>query len=176
MLIYLIGFSGSGKTTTGRQLASKLKFNFIDTDDFIDEKTGKSVSEIFDIEGEVKFRELERKAIEEISLNKNTVVATGGGLPCFNDTMLLMNVTGTTVYLKVNTGILFKRLVKEKKSRPLIKSLTDVEVMEFITYHLQLREGYYNQAKIKFNADDLSGKNMDALLAVIKSKIDSLCD
>lgn len=171
MLIYLVGFSGAGKTTTGRQLALNLKFNFIDTDDFIEEKTGKSVSKIFELEGEIKFRELEKKTIEEISHNKNTVVATGGGLPCFNNTMLLMNDTGITVYLKVNTGILFKRLVKEKKSRPLIKSLTDVEVMEFITYHLQLREGYYNQSQTKFNADDLSGKNMEALVNLIKNKI-----
>lgn len=173
MLIYLIGFSGAGKTTTGKQIASKLKFNFIDTDDFIEDKIGKSVNEIFDTEGEIKFRELEKNSVEEISTHKNTVVATGGGLPCFNNTIHLMNDTGTTVYLKVNTGILFKRLVKEKISRPLIKNLTDVEVMEFTTYHLQLREGYYNQSQIKFNADDLSGKNMEALIAMVKNKIHS---
>lgn len=173
MLIYLIGFSGAGKTTTGKQLASKLKFNFIDTDNFIEEKTGKSVNEIFEIEGEAQFRELEKKAIEEISANKNTVVAAGGGMPCFNNIINLMNANGITIYLKVNTGILFKRLVKEKKTRPLIKNFTDVEVMEFISYHLHLREGYYNQSQIKFNADDLSGKNMEALLGVVKNKIHS---
>ncbi|MBK7854822.1 MAG: shikimate kinase [Bacteroidetes bacterium] len=173
MLIYLIGFSGAGKTTTGKQLASKLKFNFIDTDSFIEEKTGKSVNEIFDIDGEIRFRELEKKAIEETANYKNTVVATGGGLPCFNNVMHLMNDNGVTVYLKVNTGILFKRLLKEKKSRPLIKNLTDVEVMEFITYHIQLREGYYNQSKIKFNANEMPVKKIDELVAGIKSKIQS---
>lgn len=171
MLIYLIGFSGAGKTTTARQIATKLKYNFIDTDAFIEEKVNKSVSQIFNSAGEAKFRELEKEAITEISNLKDTVVATGGGLSCFNNNMELMKKTGLTVYLKVNTGILFQRLVKEKKTRPLIKTFTDVEVMEFITYNLQLREPFYKQCQIKFNADDMSAKSMETLLAEIRTML-----
>lgn len=168
MLIFLVGFAGAGKTTIGRKLARQLKYNFVDTDQLICEQTGISVDEIFTKKGESHFRELESQIISQIISYKDTVVSTGGGLPCFNGTMHQMNQSGLTVFLKVNVGILFKRLVKEKSTRPLLKNLSSVEIMEFITYHMQLREPYYKQSKQTVNADELSGKNWDEFIAKLK--------
>lgn len=77
--VVLIGMSGCGKTTIGKLLAEKLSCNFIDVDEYIENKEGLKISEIFK-SGECYFRKLEEKYISEISISKNTVVSTGGGV------------------------------------------------------------------------------------------------
>jgi len=78
--IYLVGMMGAGKTTVGRILARKLKYRFFDTDELIVRVANQSIAEIFDLEGEEAFRELETKVLGELSAYQNSVVATGGGI------------------------------------------------------------------------------------------------
>ena len=77
--VYLVGPMGVGKTTVGRALAKSLGMDFIDSDARIEERTGVSISTIFDIEGEGGFREREAQMIFELVQQKNIVLATGGG-------------------------------------------------------------------------------------------------
>ena len=151
---------GSGKSTTGKQLAKRLGYTFIDTDHLIVERLGMSVNEIFERLGEKSFRENETRLLNELILKNNLVVSTGGGLPCHGDNMDLMNIHGQSVYLKVSTSALYDRLSSRKGKRPLIKNLSDAELMAFIESKLSAREEYYNRARhvvrgLDANVEDL---------------------
>lgn len=154
MIIYLIGYMGAGKTTFGKQIARKLGMTFVDSDDYIIDKFHSSINDIFKIHGEKEFRKMEREALEEISLQENAVVATGGGLPCFYDNMAYMKKHGICVYLKVDENELADRLDSIKASRPLLKDKSREELKQSVHDMLQTRELYYNRANIIVDATD----------------------
>lgn len=154
MRIYLIGYMAAGKTSFGRRLARRLKLNFADTDQYIEEKYGLSVSGLFRENGEENFRRLEREALEELSLRDNIVIATGGGLPCFGDNMQFIKMNGVSIYLKASVAVLCRRLSAAKATRPLLKDKTDQELAASIADMLQKREPFYSQANITVDADD----------------------
>jgi shikimate kinase len=162
MLVFLIGYMASGKSKTGEQLAPLLGAKFVDTDILITEKSGKSIPEIFSIDGEEHFRRLEREVLESLGKKKNLVVSTGGGLPCHSGNMEWMNANGLTVYLDANAGLLFHRLLSSREGRPLLEGLSDVELMEKINSHLAERLPYYQRAKVIFPAASVNVKQLAA--------------
>lgn len=155
MLIFLIGYMGCGKSTAGKKLASKLKAGFADLDDYIEEQYGRSVDEIFETEGENRFRELEYNGLKHFLEKDKLVLAVGGGTPCFYDNMELMKRYGITVYLKMSAEALASRLLSAKKVRPLIKNKSEAELKTYINAHLEKREPFYLQAQYKVKAKDL---------------------
>lgn len=163
MRIFLIGYMGSGKSTFGKKLASRLRLNFIDLDEFIENKTGKSINEIFAENGEQHFREFEKECLSEVSLLPDTLISTGGGTPCFSDNMNLMNDAGVTIYLQISPKGLFSRLVHAKTKRPIIKDMTDDELMVFIEKHLSERETFYQLSKITINGLHLNSQTFNEL-------------
>lgn len=168
MRIYLIGYMGSGKTTLGKELAAKLKYRFMDLDKQIEKKTKKTIAAIFKKKGEEKFRVIEKKELRETKKLRNIVIATGGGTPCSFDNMDWMNEHGLTIYLDVSAGVLFYRLVREKVERPLLKDLTDVELMEQIVIHLTTRESFYSKAKLVVQGEK---SKMNKLVKTIKKEL-----
>lgn len=153
--VFLIGYMGSGKSTAGKKLANKLKYDFIDVDASIEQMTGKTVARIFSEEGEDQFRQLEHSIIKSLCSRKNVVVATGGGAPCFFDNLELMNLAGVTVYLKMSPGALAKRIVESKSERPLLKYILNEDLPLYITQHLTKREVYYNKATRTISGENL---------------------
>ena len=119
--IYLIGLPGSGKTTVGRCLARFLYLDFIDTDQLIEERTGVSISHIFEIEGESGFRRRETRLLEEVSDRTQTVISTGGGIILSDTNRQIMRQHGQVVYLRASTEILWFRL-KNCQNRPLLQT------------------------------------------------------
>lgn len=117
--VYLIGMMGSGKTTTGRALAKLLSIPFVDLDDRIVQKAGRSINEIFKDQGERYFRDLETEALKNVSKSSNQIVATGGGIVINPENRTRLKETGLVIYLKTSTDVLWER-VKEKKDRPLL--------------------------------------------------------
>lgn len=149
MLIFLIGFMGSGKTTLGRPLASRLGYDFLDLDKVIEEGEGFTVGEIFAARGEEYFRTLERRYLQDIIVHGgNAVVSTGGGTPCFNENMELMNTNGITVYLKLSPGMLADRLMAAKVCRPLLAGKSPEELLQYIVDTLAVREEHYERANV----------------------------
>ena len=145
--IFLIGYMGSGKTTVGQLLASRLDYSFIDMDAHIEGKELKSVKQIFAELGELKFRLLEQESLHEIAEYNNVVISTGGGAPCFFDNIQCMNDRGITIYLKLSPTELTERLEElNTNSRPLLAERKGVELHQFITKGLAKREPYYMQA------------------------------
>ncbi len=117
--VYLIGMMGSGKTTSGRELARLLGISFVDLDDLIVDKAGRSINEIFKAHGEIFFRQMERQMLDETAARPDQVVATGGGIVLEPANRNRMASTGMTVYLKTALPTLWER-VKGKKDRPLL--------------------------------------------------------
>jgi len=155
-IIYLIGFMGSGKSTTGRKLASYLGWSFVDLDEKIESRAGKNIKQIFSDHGEEYFREMESEVLKDFQNQTNIVISTGGGTPCFCDNMEYMNRTGLTVYLKLTPGQLKSRLAGTKDERPLLKNLDENALLPFIEEKLELREKWYSMADLTvdgFSAD-----------------------
>lgn len=118
--IFLIGPSGAGKTTVGHELAKKLNRSFYDTDQYITQKTGVTISWIFDIEGEEGFRKREVKALGELVNLSNVVVATGGGTIQSQASRKLLQERGLVIYLKTRLDQQEQR-IHEKEHRPLLQ-------------------------------------------------------
>jgi shikimate kinase len=149
MRIYLIGFMGSGKTHWGRLLSEKLSLPFFDLDEQVTTHAGKSIVEIFDNEGEEHFRVMEKEVLHIITeSHESFIMACGGGSPCYFNNIEYMNNAGTTVWINTSLDVLYDRLVKEKKVRPLIKELSDEQLKNFIGKKFADRRIYYEQADV----------------------------
>ena len=164
MRIYLIGYMGCGKSTLGKDLATKLKIQFIDMDHYIEARNHKTVPQIFADEGEEAFRLKERKALEELSVFDDVVIATGGGAPCFFDNMDLMNRTGKTIFLNIDPQILAYRLIHSKTERPLIQGKSKEELTQFINESLEKRKPFYEKAELHITDPDIK---MEQLFGMI---------
>ena len=146
---------GSGKTYLGKKWAAITGLKYFDIDDIVEEEQGKTISKIFEEDGEDKFRDLESIVLKSFAGKDNVIVATGGGTPCFKDNMKWMNENGISVYLKASPEIILNRLTSEKEKRPLIKHLDDNELLFYITQKIKERELCYLQANEIVNVDDL---------------------
>lgn len=115
----MIGLMGSGKSTIGRQLARRLDKEFIDTDSEIEQRTGVTISAIFDLEGEAGFRDREQTVLAQLVKGENIVLATGGGVVLRADNQETLACHGTVVYLHTAVEVLWER-VRKAKNRPLL--------------------------------------------------------
>ena len=156
MKVVFFGFMGSGKTTYGKMFAERMKLQFIDLDDYIEATRNKTIKQIFESEGEAKFRETEREAMLEVLEKDNFILAAGGGTPCFFDNVDFMNKKAITVYLEANIEILVNRLMEAKLYRPLIWGKSKEDLQKYIEETLQKRNPFYRKAHITVNANDLN--------------------
>jgi shikimate kinase len=154
-IVYIIGFMGSGKTTTGKKLASMLGWSFLDLDNIIEEDAGMKIPEIFSRHGEDYFRNIESEALRKLKSQENIVISTGGGTPCYGDNMNFMLETGLTLYLKLTPAQLKSRLSESKGDRPLLKDIDSANLQSFIENRLTSREMYYCQAEIHIDGFDM---------------------
>ncbi len=165
-LIYLIGMMGSGKTTLGRQLATRLGYSFVDLDVFIAQREGSSVPQLFAQQGQDGFRVLERAALEAVvAQHRQAVIATGGGAACFLNNIGFMNQSGSSLFLDVPEAELLKRLQRsDLQERPLLAGKSKEELAQFITKTLAERRRFYEQATLKVSQPPFT---VDALLALL---------
>jgi len=148
--IYLLGFMGCGKSYLGKRLAEHLNWQFMDLDAYLEAKESKTITQIFTEGGEALFRELEKNYLTATADFEHTVIAKGGGCPCFYDNMEWMDVSGRTLYLKTPIPILVERLQAETAHRPLLAGKTKQELSDFIAAKLAERAPIYEQAQVVF--------------------------
>ena len=148
--IFLLGFMGSGKSTIGSALAKKMSYNFIDLDDLIVQNSGLAIPVIFDKKGEPYFRQIESASLKSLAAVSHTIVALGGGTPCFFDNMQWINQHGVSVYLATSTDVLVERLKKETAQRPLLQSLSAARLPTYIEEKLAERTPFYQQAHLHY--------------------------
>ncbi len=166
MLLFIVGFMGAGKSGIGREAARRAGVRFVDTDKEIEQMYGATVSEIFAREGEAAFRKSEREVVERLAAEGgDAIIATGGGLPCENDTMKLLNEIGRTVYLKLSPAKLVPRLRHGQERRPKLDGLDEKGLLEYIERTLPGREECYMQATMIIDCDRLSDDSVTDYVA-----------
>lgn len=153
--IVLVGLSGSGKTTIGTLLTELLPdYKFIDTDKIIVKLERRSINDIFAIDGEGYFRDIETKVAKGVSTSENQVISTGGGIILRQENMDALRSNGVIFYLKTSSETLIKRLEGDS-SRPLLK--TD-DVKAKLEIMLEIRGKLYEKADITVETDNLSAE------------------
>jgi len=126
VIVYLVGMPGSGKSTVGRELAGRLGVPFVDLDVEIERRDGRSITEIFEADGEAGFRALEAKELLDASTHDPAVIACGGGVVLEPANRITLRNTGTCVFLDVPLDVLAAR-VRPDADRPLIRAAGDLE-------------------------------------------------
>ena len=155
MNIILIGCRCSGKTSVGKRLARELGRPFVDTDDWLVEKAGRSVSKIVEDDGWEGFRQLEREVIQEVCSRDNTVIATGGGVVLYPINVAAMQRNGRVVWLKVSPQTVKQRMVRDENTDDLRPPLTSKGLYDEIVDVLKEREPLYEQAmNLSIDTDD----------------------
>jgi shikimate kinase len=150
--IVLTGLMGSGKTTLGKYISEKIGMEFVDTDEIIIQKAGKSISEIFEEQGEPYFRDLESEAVLEASLKHGCVISTGGGAVLREVNIDNLKKTGVLFYLEASPEELYNR-IKDDSSRPLLRGDDPVEILRRV---LLARRPYYETADFKITTENRS--------------------
>lgn len=163
-ILFLIGFMGCGKTTLGKKLATRMGYTFIDLDDELEKQAGMTITDYFKEYGEAKFRELESNVLKQTNYPENTIVSTGGGLPCFFDHMDWMNNRGRTFYVKLSPKTLADRLESGKSERPLLREKHGDALIAFIQEKLSEREVFYNQATFVVDGLSLTAEKAEQII------------
>ncbi len=156
MRIFFIGFMGCGKSRMGKKLAAKLDRPFIDLDHQMENIFGLTIPQMFEAYGENGFREKERDTLQNPDYDKDIIVSTGGGAPCFFDNMDWMNQNGMTVFIDTPTTALADRLINARVERPLIKGKSYNELIYFIENKMIERRPFYEKAQIILKGVDLT--------------------
>lgn len=170
-LLFICGFMACGKTTHGKQLAKNIGYHFIDLDDYTETKFDQGITDLFKEKGEAEFRNIETESLKEcIRDNQKTIIALGGGTPCFNDNLALIKAAGKLVYLKMDPEALYKRVFGIKTQRPLLANQEDKEMLQYIENLLGTREAFYSQADLTIHNNNLQEEEMkEAVIHFMKS-------
>jgi len=135
---------GCGKSTIGRLLANRLKWNFIDLDEQIVAREQMPIEQIFTVHGEPYFRNLELALLEQLSPHENVVIALGGGTAAQEAAWSILK-HGLTIYLRCHPDELFRRL-KDDPFRPMLGHMSPAERLMVIKNLLAFREPFYSRA------------------------------
>ena len=152
----LVGFMGAGKTSVGRIVAEQLHFEFLDTDELIQTRTGRTIADIFARDGEPAFRELERQVVRELSERKSTLISTGGGLPTNPENMQSLKEHALVACLWASPEKIWER-VRNQSHRPL---LNDPDPQKKIRDLLAIRAPFYREADVLINTDLRSAREV----------------
>ncbi|MCG3115657.1 MAG: shikimate kinase [Candidatus Manganitrophus sp. SA1] len=163
--IVLLGFMGTGKSAVGRRLATAFRYQFIDTDQEIEEKTHKRVADIFSEQGEEAFRRLESEAVIGLAERTGCVISTGGGIVLDSKNLDLLQKNGILVLLRCRPEVIFKRVQKRAGQRPLLQKADPLSEIKRL---LAEREPFYRRADITLDTSDM---NLDDVVQQIKRKV-----
>lgn len=152
----MVGFMGTGKTAVGKELAKRKNWQFVDLDELIECRQGRSITDIFAKEGEPYFRKLEKEALKEIAEEDNFVAACGGGIVINPDNIKLMKKTGKMICLAAKPDVILER-TRKFKHRPLLQVDNPAGKIEEL---LKIRAPYYAQADKTIDTSKLSVKEV----------------
>jgi shikimate kinase len=154
--VFLIGMMGSGKSFWSTKMAKWIKAGGYDLDDLIEMMEEKTITEIFDEDGEDYFRKAETKILKWFSEKKKFVLATGGGTPCTQANMDWMKKEGVVIWLDESIEVLVERLSSQKEHRPLIAELNNKELSNFLQNKILERTPFYQQAHYRLTGDQIT--------------------
>jgi shikimate kinase len=151
--LILVGFSCSGKTTLGRNVARRLRLTFVDTDRYIEDMTGRTIPDIFSEDGEAAFRAIERQVIDEIMQHRNQVVSTGGGAFVDLENRQRLRDGNLVIHLHVRPETVVDRLKNSRSGRP--RPLLDSpDPLKRVVQLMADRKEAYSAAHVTIGVDD----------------------
>ena len=161
-MLILVGYAGSGKSSLAKRLSKALGVGYVDTDTLVEQSVGATIADIFHYEGEEYFRRSEREVLESLAKQGYAgIVATGGGLPAWEDNMERLNTMGTTIYLQRSPEQILSRLsAYGREKRPMFRGKSDEELLEFMHEHIAQREPYYTKAHIVVDCNTMSDERV----------------
>ncbi|MXZ03118.1 MAG: shikimate kinase [Chloroflexi bacterium] len=172
--IYLIGFSGTGKSLSGIRAAELLKLPFVDMDDLIEYRTKKSIPEIFEDDGEDAFRKIETDILRELSEKSSRVVSTGGGVPVRELNRQIMRNSGVIIHLTATPETIHKRLTtRQSRNRTLRPLLGDDAPEQRIANLLAERTEAYSCADRSIDTEGLSHRQVAAAIENVWQELSS---
>ncbi len=157
--IILVGPMGSGKSTIGSLIAKRLHRDFMDSDHYIEERTGVDIARIFDVEGEQGFRDRESKALIDLLSQSDRVIATGGGSVLRQENQRLLKQKGYIVFLDTTVNQQMQRLRRDKK-RPLLQTENPRERLEVLL--AERRPIYLDLADLTIKTDKRVARRLAA--------------
>lgn len=165
--LFLVGMPGVGKTYWGRVLAEKFGYAFTDLDEYIEQAEGRTISKIFEADGEAYFRKRETECLQSVCIKDRIIVACGGGTPAFNDNMLLMKEHGCVVFLTADINTIVTRVQQGAGARPLLDS-EDIHQKLGVLY--TERKPYYKEADYTLQADEEIIANFEQIIALCTNR------
>lgn len=162
--IFLIGMMGAGKSYWAKHIAKWIKSAAYDLDALIEMNEEKSVSEIFEEEGEAHFRKVETKILKWFKEKKKFVLATGGGTPNFNGNIEWMKKEGLVIWLDASLELMLERVLEEKAKRPLIAQLSKEAIKSFMQEKLVERNSAYQQAHYRVSQEQITESYLKKLI------------
>lgn len=163
--IVLIGFMGTGKTSTGKLLANRMGYSFVDTDAKIEQECQMTIKEMFAVYGELYFREREADLIRRLADGANAVVSTGGGVVLNSQNMEYLRQNGVIICLKASIDVIVERTGR-RNSRPLLERENR---MKAVSELLQAREALYAQADFSLDTSGITPlQAADQILEFVK--------
>lgn len=160
---------GSGKSYWGRRWSALSGLAFYDLDSVIELQEGMTIRQIFEAKGEHVFRQKESEALAALSKKENSIIACGGGTPCFHHNLRRMNKAGVSIFLKTPVSLLAERLLPELDHRPVLSHTNAETLPAFIEKKLAERMPYYNKCLFHFDTRFLTDENFKKLVDRCKS-------
>ncbi len=160
--IVLVGFMGTGKSTVGKILAKRLNRTWIDVDQKIEENEKRKIAEIFEKDGEARFRQLEKEMIKNIVLGQNLIITTGGGAVLDAENRAALKKNGFVITLSATPETIFKR-VRQSRHRPLLKG----DLLKEIERLLAEREPFYRESDCTFSTDGKSAAEVAEIIEAV---------
>lgn len=168
--VVLIGFMGTGKTSTGKMLAARLGAAFIDMDQKIEEEAGMSIPEIFAQKGEAYFRAQEHELVQRLSVRRNAVISTGGGTVKNPDNTALLKKNGVIVCLNASVDTVLER-TSRRGTRPVLDSEDRGDRRQAVEKLMKERRELYKQADFAVDTSDLSPMQVaDHIVRFLKTR------
>lgn len=168
--VVLIGFMGTGKTSTGKMLASRLGCAFVDMDVKIEEEQGKPIPQIFAEEGEAHFRVLERDLVQRLAKRQNAVISTGGGTVKDARNIADLQKSGVIVALTASVDAILER-TSTRGERPVLDKEDKGDRRHAIETLMAERKNMYKQANLTVDTSDLSPLQVvETILRFLKSR------
>jgi shikimate kinase len=166
MKLIIIGPMASGKSVVGKKLSKRMGLNFFDTDEQIEKKAGVTISWIFDVEGEEKFRDRESEILNILIKEDNCIISTGGGIVLREQNRALLK-KGTVIYLKTSIQSQLERTMNDKE-RPLLQNIDDKE--ELLREIAKVRNPIYEScSEITIEEKNSPNETVDKIVEELKS-------
>jgi len=172
MNIVLIGYRCAGKSTVGKELASRLRKRFVDTDDLVEQRQQASIRDIVSSRGWDYFRKVEKNVIKEISAEDHLVVAAGGGVVLDPENVAALKKNGIMVWLKADRQALHSRMTQDPRTVVQRPSLTEKGVLEELDEVMACRAPLYEEAmEVQLDTSAMDeNKVVESVLSILKGR------